>query len=244
MSRFCATVLEERPSGCEIEEKNVTTKINPPTEKLLDRLWIDLAGLPLQELRNGKTLRALHHEVAFLIAGPDVELTDAIHEGREMQEAIWEAPVVLILTEDEDLSMIDAACGWDGTLPWAHQVPVRDLDLRGVGSIRMNAVDGTDSPCEHGYLARHTTLARVLHKNDLFMIVDRNDDKQLLVYRALADYDRRKNRVLFERTTPGLEQPSKQYMELPPNLLVYVSWEEIEEARPLSDYEALKTILA
>lgn len=209
----------------------------PLMAKLLDRLWIDLAEMPYQDLTKGKTLRAVHHEVAFVLAGPGTELTDAVAEAREMQ-ATSDVPVLLILIGVEDMEQIDQACGWDGNTPWSWNVPVRDIDLNGVGAIRLNTVDGTNSPCEHGYMPRYTTVARVLHKNDLFMIVDRNDDKLLLVYRALAEYDRRKNRVLFERTTPGIEQPAKQYMELPPNLLVYVAWDEIEAATPLSVFEA------
>jgi hypothetical protein len=222
-------------SGCRNEEENMTTKL--PIYELLDRLWIDLAGQPYLDLTKGKTLRAVHHEVAFVLAGPDVELSAAVDEARMFQNTL-DVPVLLILIDDADMQMIDAAYGWDGTTPWTYSVPVRDIEMRGVGAIRLNAIDGTSSPCEHGYMAQHTTVARILHKGDLFMISERNDDKLLLVYRALADYDRRKDRVLFERTTPGLEQPSKQYMELPPNLLVYVSWEEIEEAQPLSYDEA------
>jgi len=212
-----------------------TTEI--PMDKLLERLWIDLAEQPFQDLSHGKTLRAVHHQVAFVLVGPRVELDDALIEAREMQ-ATSDVPVLLVLVGDEDLDCIDQACGWDGNTPWAHQVTARDIEMNRVGAIRLNTVDGTNSPCEHGYMARYTTVARVLHKNDLFMVVERNDDKLLLVYRALADYDRRKNRVLFERTTPGLEQPKKQYMELPPNLLLYVAWDEVEDARPLSMYEA------
>lgn len=214
----------------------MNTATKTPMPQLLDRLWIDLAEKPYQDLSRGKTLRALHHEVAFVLAGPGVELAAAQAEGREMQAAS-DVPVVLVLVDDEDLAYIDRACGWEGNKPWAHEVPVRDLDMNGVGAIRLNTVDGTNSPCEHGYMARYTTVARVLHKDDLFMVVDRNDDKLLLVYRALAEYDRRRNRVLFERTTPGIEQPSKQYMELPPNLLVYVAWDEIKDAQPLSAFE-------
>jgi hypothetical protein len=231
-----------RPSGRENEEEDMTATTTAkrwPMQELLDRLWIDLAEQPYQDLTKGKTLRAVHHEVAFVLAGPGVELAQAQAEAREMQ-ATSDVQVLLVLVDDEDLDAIDRACGWDGTKPWAHLVPVRDIDMNGVGSIRLNTVDGTESPCEHGYMARYTTVARVIHKNDLFMVVDRNDDKLLLVYRALADYDRRKDRVLFERTTPGIEQPAKQYMELPPNLLVYVSWDEVEDAKPLSSYDRAK----
>jgi len=218
------------------------TATKTPTRELLDRLWIDLAEQPYLDLSKGKTLRAVHHEVTFVLAGPGVELSAALDEARMFQNT-QDVPVLLILVDDDDLQMIDAASGWDGTSPWAHPVPVRDLDMNGIGAIRLNTVDGTNSPCEHGYMARYTTVARVIRKDDLFMIVDRNDDRLLLVYRALADYDRRRNRVLFERTTPGVEQPAKQYMELPPNLLVYISWQEIENATPLSAYEA-REILA
>jgi hypothetical protein len=214
----------------------MTTATKMPMVKLLDRLWIDLAYLPYQDLRRGKTLRAVHPEVGFVLAGPGVELAQATAEAQDMQDTS-DVPVLLILVDGDDLDMIDQACGWEGTKPWAHEVPVRDIYMNGVGAIRLNTVDGTNSPCEHGYMARYTTVARVLHKDDLFMVADRNDDKLLLVYRALADYDRRKNRVLFERTTPGIEQPTKQYMELPPNLLVYVAWDEIKDAQPLSAYE-------
>jgi hypothetical protein len=220
----------------------MTTATKMPMQELLDRLWIDLAGQPYQDLTKGKTLRAVSHEVGFVLAGPGVELAQAQAEARDMQ-VTSDVQVLLVLVDEDDLSFIDAACGWDGTKPWAHLAPVRDIDLNGVGAIRLNTVDGTESPCEHGYMARYKTVARLLHKNDLFMVVDRNDDKLMLVYRALADYDRRKNRVLFERTTPGIEQPTKQYMELPPNLLVYVTWDEIKDAQPLSAYER-KMILA
>ena len=216
----------------------MTTNMKLPMEHLLDRLWIDLEGMPYQDLRKGKTLRALHHEVTFLLAGPGAELTDALNEVREMQ-AEQGIPALLVLLDDEDMDGIDRACGWEGIKPkpLAKQVPVRDADMNGVGAIRLNTVGGTMSPCEHGYMSRYTTVARVLRKNDLFMIVDRNDEKLLLVYRALADYDRRKNRVLFERTTPGVSGAGRQYMELPPNLLLYITYDVIKDAQPLSAYE-------
>jgi hypothetical protein len=223
----------------------MTTKTKLPLPELLDKLWIDLADLPYRDLRKGKTLRAVHPEVHFVLAAPiwpSTGLAEAIDEAREVQ-ATTDVPVMLVLLDHDDLDAVDRACGWDGDKPWSYNVPVRDVDMNGIGSIRLNTVGGTESPCEHGYMARYTTLARVLHKDDLFLVVDRNEANQLLLYRALAEYDRRKNRVLFERTTPGLEQPSKQYMDLPPNLLVYVSYDEIEDATPLSKYDA-KMILA
>jgi hypothetical protein len=223
-----------RPSGCEIKEKKMGVDTQVSLDRLLENIWFDLEGQPFLDLTKGKTLQGVvaKPRVCFVLGGPEVEL-DALIEEASLARMRHDALAVVVSLGRDDIDGVDRACSWDDEKPRTWPVPVLDLDRNEIGNVRISSVGGTENPNEHGYLPWFTTVARVIHKNDLFMVSETNEEGLPLVYRALAEYDRRKDRVLFERTTPGIDQPAKQYMELPPNQLVFVSWGELDEVKTL-----------
>ncbi|WP_033338929.1 hypothetical protein [Catenuloplanes japonicus] len=140
------------------------------------RMWIAVPDELRTLLNTGNVLTCSHEQVQFAMA-VDTE-TDAAAQVRDQLAA--DRPAYMILPTQAVLAAIAAGETIEVTV-WAGQDAT-------AGAIRLTGDrGGVDLRTEHGDRAVTSTVLSQLHTGDFFAICERNEYREWVVYRALAD---------------------------------------------------------